>query len=284
MKILTFDIEDWFHILDNPSTSKPENWSNFTSRFEQSLDFILDALEKNNQKATFFILGWMAQKYPKQIQRISDKGYHLGTHSFAHQLVYQQKKNAFEEDLKKSIFELENLTGRKIDAYRAPGFSIKEGQVWALEKLIEYGIRYDSSIFPAARGHGGFKSFPVSSPAIIQLNNGELFEFPLNSKLFFNKKIIFSGGGYFRLVPLPILKRWFKNSGYVMTYFHPRDFDPDQPMLQDLSAIRKFKSYYGLAGAKNKLTSLLQHNNFMDIQEAASQLDATSIAKVPLKQ
>lgn len=267
MKILSFDIEDWFHILDNPATSSPKDWEKFPSRLNQSLDFILEELVKNNQKATFFILGWMAKKKPEAVKRINDAGFHIGSHSFAHQLVYEQSPAAFEEDLKQSIWTLEDIIAKKITTYRAPGFSITESENWALIKLMEFGIKADSSIFPATRGHGGFKSFPFYEPALLEHGKNQMLEFPMNSKSIVGKRFIFSGGGYFRLFPQVLLRKWFSNTHYLMTYFHPRDFDDEQPVLKDLSAIRKFKSYYGLKGAKQKFSLILKENQFIDMEQ-----------------
>jgi len=277
MKILTFDIEDWFHILDNPSTSSPESWENFSSRLEESLDIILEILDESNQKATFFILGWVAMKYPLLVKKISDLGYSIGSHSFAHQLAYEQSPSEFKSDLEKSIKVLQDVTGKEILAYRAPGFSVKQSNLWVFESLIENGIKLDSSIFPAPRGHGGLSSFPYQTPTIIQSCFGEITEFPLNFNTLFGKKIVFSGGGYFRFFPKAVLKKWFRESDYVMTYFHPRDFDKDQPMIKDLSPVRKFKSHYGLNSTRNKLKEILKENNFIDLFEAKKSLEENRV-------
>jgi peptidoglycan-N-acetylglucosamine deacetylase len=278
MKILTFDIEDWFHILDNPSTSSPENWENFSSRLEESLDMILEILENSNQKATFFILGWVAMKYPKLVKKISDLGYSIGSHSYAHQLAYEQTFSEFSIDLEKSIKVLQDVTGKEVLAYRAPGFSIKQSNLWVFEMLIKNGIKLDSSIFPAPRGHGGLLSFPYQTPTLIQSSIGEITEFPLNYNTLFGKKIVFSGGGYFRFFPKMVLKKWFRESDYLMTYFHPRDFDKDQPMIKDLSMARKFKSYYGLNSTQNKLREILKENNFVDLFDAQKFLKENKVA------
>jgi len=268
MKILTFDIEDWFHILDNPSTSDISDWKKYESRLNIGLERILQLLNENNVKATFFILGWVAEKHPHLIKKISELGYSIGSHSYRHQLVYNQSRKEFCKDLDKSIFILEDITGQKVKSYRAPGFSIKQDTIWFFEELMERGIEIDCSIFPAKRGHGGLPGFPSSKPTLIKFNEYEIFEFPINFKNSVLGKFIFSGGGYFRVMPKAILKVLFNNSDYVMTYFHPRDFDPDQPMIEDLSFFRKFKSYYGLHSTFEKLNFVIKNNQFIDLEKA----------------
>ena len=135
MKILSFDIEDWFHILDNPETSNPTSWEKMPSRLEAGVDRILSLLSDTNQPATFFCLGWVVEKHPNVIKKIVNSGNHLGTHSHAHQLAYDQSKNQFEEDLWRSIDTLQQVSGTKIDTYRAPGFSITSKNLWAFEVL-----------------------------------------------------------------------------------------------------------------------------------------------------
>ena len=274
MKILTFDIEEWFHILDHATTETEDNWKCFEYRIEKNIDKILKLLEFNNQSATFFCLGWIARKFPKIIKKIDSMNFEIGSHSDLHQLVYKQDRKQFSEDLKKSIQSIEDLTGKKVTCYRAPGFSIKSvNQSWVFDELIKNGITIDCSIFPASRSHGGFPSFGTGFPAIIDRDGFKIKEFPISLCKIFNKKIIYSGGGYFRLLPYYFIKNIINNSEYVMTYFHPRDFDKGQPLLKDLSMIRRFKSYYGINFAFNKLEHLIQDFNFISLSEADKLID-----------
>jgi len=283
MNILTFDIEEWFHILDESSTKTENEWLNYESRIHKNVDRILLMLSDNNASATFFCLGWVADKHPDIIKKISDNGYEIGTHSYYHQLAYEQTPEEFKRDLKRSIDVLENATGKKIKSYRAPGFSIKQENNWALEIITEQGIEYDCSIFPAKRGHGGYEDFGSSEPCIIKLPNGsELKEFPVSTKNFLGEKIIFSGGGYFRLFPYSFIKRSFDELDYNMTYFHPRDFDKDQPLIKNLSLMRRFKSYYGLSKAENKLRKLLKEIEFVSLSEANEKINWSKAKKLTL--
>jgi polysaccharide deacetylase family protein (PEP-CTERM system associated) len=284
MNILTFDIEDWFHILDNESTKTEKQWKNFESRLEYNMDKIFKVLDDNKQDATFFCLGWVARKHPKIIKKINDLGYEIATHSDLHQLAYELDKNQFAQDLELSIKSIEDITGKKITTYRAPGFSIKEENLWVFDELLKQGIEKDCSVFSAKRSHGGLSEFRYAEPAYIERELGRLKEFPINLHKVFGKNIIFSGGGYFRLIPYPILKHFMNNSSYVMTYFHPRDFDAEQPMISDLNLIRKFKSYYGLSNSLNKLERLIQDFDFISLKKADLMIDWTSVKSIKFQE
>jgi polysaccharide deacetylase family protein (PEP-CTERM system associated) len=271
MKILTFDIEEWFHILDNDATKTEAEWEGFESRIHGNMDKIHEML--GDQKATFFCLGWVARKYPEVLKDIDRRGHEIATHSDLHQLAYEQNRQTFEQDLERSIKSIEDIIGKKVRAYRAPGFSFMEQNKWVFEVLMKNGIEIDASIFPAERSHGGFAQFGHAEPCWIDIDGMRMKEFPINLSSFAGKNLIFSGGGYFRLFPYPLLDFMTKNSDYVMTYFHPRDFDAEQPMVPGLNFVRKFKSYYGLKGCLSKLDKLIKKHDFVDIRTAEASID-----------
>lgn len=273
MRILTFDVEEWFHILDNPSTKTDEQWCRFEPRLESNVARILDILERHDQKATFFCLGWVARHYPKVIKDIVERRHDIATHSDGHQLVYEQTPEEFRADLERSIKCLEDTSGQKVRAYRAPGFSLTETSKWLLEELIAAGIEIDSSVFPTVRAHGGLKAFGAGMPTLVKTESGTLKEFPINTHRILGQRIVFSGGGYFRLLPGALLRRFSARSDYVMTYFHPRDFDSEQPMIAGLSTIRKFRSYYGLKSAQRKLEEWLAAEPFCDLASGEQLID-----------
>ena len=268
MKILTFDIEDWFHILDNSQTKTEADWKQFESRIQIGMDTIFDIIDTANVSATFFVVGWMAEKYPTLIREISERGYETGSHTHFHQLVYEQDKITFYKDVEKSIKTIEDCTGKKVTCFRAPGFSITEKNKWAFEVLYELGITKDCSVFPAGRAHGGLPEYKVAKPSLIKYNGISLKEFPINTHKILGKHLIFSGGGYFRLLPYKKIKSWTEKSNYVMTYFHPRDFDYQQPIVPGLSPLRKFKSYVGIRGCEVKLNQWLKDFEFIDLNQA----------------
>src|SRR6056297_934293 len=282
MKILTFDIEDWFHILDHPTTKSEKEWVNFKPRIYEGIDKIFNILESFDHKASFFVLGWIAEKHPNIIKEICDRGYEIGSHTATHQLVYEQSKEEFYQDVDRSIKTLEDISGKKVTMFRAPGFSITEHNKWAFEVLVELGIEIDSSVFPAGRAHGGMPSYGLAKPSILEYNGVMLKEFPINTHSFLDKNLNYSGGGYFRLMPYRLLKQWTSKDTYVMSYLHPRDFDSGQPMIEDLSTLRKFKSYVGLESAKPKLKKWLQDFEFIDITTADSLTNWDEVKRVKL--
>jgi polysaccharide deacetylase family protein (PEP-CTERM system associated) len=267
MNILTYDIEDWFHMLDIECTATEAHWRNFKPRIHANVDRLLELTLLHGHKATFFCLGWVAKHYPEIIRRIDELGFEVASHSYMHQLVYQQTRCQFREDLRRSICTLENITGKKVKTYRAPGFSFVRGNTWIVETLIENGIERDSSIFPIERGHGGYKNFGRARPSLLGCASGQIKEFPISLGNILGKKLVFSGGGYFRLMPFWAIQKLTNQTDYMMTYFHPRDFDVDQPVL-NIPLHRRFKSYIGLKGAHKKLDRWLARNKFIDIEAA----------------
>lgn len=282
MKILSFDIEDWFHILDNDSTKSEKEWAKYESRINIGLDFILNELSNRNLKATFFCLGWIAEKHPDIIKRISNAGFEIACHSYNHQLVYDLTSQQFYEDTKRAKNLLEDVIGNKVLIYRAPGFSIRETEKWAFEILFEHGFEIDCSIFPSSRAHGGFSSFGYGDVCKIEYKDAQLIELPINIWQLFNKSMVFSGGGYFRFFPFYLLSYLFSKSEYVMTYFHPRDFDYSQPVIKDLSILRKFKSYYGLKSSRKKFQYLLDSFEFTDIRGYLANISTNNLKKIDL--
>ena len=178
---------------------------------------------------------------------------------------------------------LEDITGTKVECFRAPGFSIRESEGWAFEILSDLGIKYDCSVFPAQHAHGGMPSYPKAAPGLIEYQGVQMKEFPVGFKTLAGKHIVFSGGGYFRLFPYPLIKKWSKESSdYMMSYIHPRDLDAGQPMIQSLPLARKFKSYVGLSGAEGKLRKWLIDFDLVDVETASSQIDWASVPVVKL--
>lgn len=282
MNILTFDVEEWFHLLDFDATRTEEEWGGYEVRIHENVDRILDILDETNTKATFFVIGWIAKTYPEVVRKIAEK-YEVGSHTMTHQLVWQQSPKEFRNDVEASVKMLEDITGQKVTKFRAPGFSIRESEGWAFEILHELGITTDCSVFPATHAHGGMPSYAKPVPSIIEYNGIEMEEFPVTFKEIAGKHVIYTGGGYFRLCPYPLIKRWSKEQqDYLMAYVHPRDLDGGQPMLEGLPLTRKFKSYVGTKGAEKKLRKYLTDFKFIDIETARQQIDWNVVPKVCL--
>jgi polysaccharide deacetylase family protein (PEP-CTERM system associated) len=281
MNILTIDLEDWFHILAHEETSHPSGWEKFESRVEWNTEWILERLKESQQTSTFFCLGWIAKKYPSLIRKIAADGHEIACHSMNHQLVYAQNKKQFTDDLKESLLVLENISGRKVKTFRAPGFSVTDGEKWIFKVLAENGIENDCSVFPLARNHGGYKNFASARPCLVDADGVFIKEFPMSYFSLLGKGIIFSGGGYFRLMPYAMISAMIKQSDYVMTYFHPRDFDAGQPVLDSLNWKRKFMSYTGIKNAGWKFTRLLKDFRFVSVDGASAVIDWKAAERVP---
>jgi polysaccharide deacetylase family protein (PEP-CTERM system associated) len=284
MRVLTFDIEDWFHVLDHTSTRSESDWGLFPSRIYNNVHRVLDLLERYRTPATFFCLGWIAERYPSLVREIADCGYEIASHSHTHQLAYEQSREEFAKDLDRSIKTLQDVTGQRVRAFRAPGFSLTTENPWVVDVLVEYGIEIDCSIFPVKRSHGGFPEVKASEPVLLLCNNGTLKEFPMSVATILGFRFAFSGGGYFRLLPYPLIRRLSRDTDYMMTYFHPRDFDPGQPLVPGLGLLRRFQSYYGLGSALTKLEWLLGEFDFIDIARADKKMDWSRERVVDLRE
>lgn len=268
MNILTFDIEDWFHLLGIEKLSDPRIWEKLESRVENNTLHILDLLSKYNHKATFFVLGYIAEKFPELIMEISKRGHEIGTHSYNHPLLYNLSEQEFDYDLRRSIEVISNLVNADVFSYRAPGFSIRQSNYFFLKVMREAGIRVDASIFPAKRAHGGIPGSTINEPTILNLEHGSsIIEMPMSPVEFFGQKLILTGGGYFRLTPLKLIENLARRDNYTMWYFHPRDFDYLQPRIEGLGAIRYFKTYVGLKRSSFKFETLLKKYRFVTIEK-----------------
>lgn len=273
MNILTFDVEEWFHLLDNSSTRSEQQWKTYEVRIHENMDRIFRILEDTNTKATFFIIGWIAKTYPEIVKKIAER-YEIGSHTMTHQLVWQQNPKDFRKDVDSSVKLLQDITGKSIRCFRAPGFSIRTTETWAFETLHDLGIEIDCSVFPAHHAHGGFPSYGKAEPTIIEVNGKQIKEFPISCREMAGHHVIYQGGGYFRLFPYHLIKHWAKkDQDYLLSYIHPRDLDAKQPMVPGLPLTRKFKSYVGLKGAENKLRQFLTDFSFTDISDAEKSID-----------
>ena len=279
MKFFTVDLEDWFHLLDFEPTKNPKDWEKFESRVDYGLDRILAVLDDSKIKATFFVLAWLGERRPELVKELKKKGHEIASHGYAHQLAYEQTPKDFYEDILKSKLILEEIISGKVVAYRAPGFSIRKDNAEYLKLIYKAGYRVDSSLFPLSRSHGGIEN-SLFKPYKIEVDDTKyLLELPISSYRLLNKNIIISGGGYFRIAPLWLLRKNFVQNDYIMTYFHPRDFDDQQPVLKGLSSFRRFKAYTGLKHSYDKLSNLKYDGNWIQI-ESNMNFDIAQILKL----
>lgn len=267
MNILTFDIEDWYNC---DFISEDFEWEKWEYRVDIALIPLLDELDKRKLKGTFFCLGWLAEKHPDIIKEINRRGHQIGCHSYQHELATRFTPEQFIEDTMKAKDLIESVIGKSIDSFRAPGFSITEENSWAVDKLVEMGFKYDCTVFPARHDYGGMPNYGKGVPAILRTKAGNMIkEFPINIHTVMGNHIVFTGGGFFRFFPYFMIRRWGRMSqDYMMTYFHPRDFDTGQPMVQGLPLKRKFKSYVGIKGNFKKWKKFLDDFEFVNLEEA----------------
>lgn len=279
MKIMTFDIEDWYcHDVKTNNLV----WEQQEVRIYDGVDKILTALEENNIKATFFCLGWLAEHHPKVIKSISDAGHQIGCHSYRHELATKLSPELFRENTYRAKSALEDVVGSSVDLYRAPAFSITEKNLYAFEILVELGFHTDCSVFPAFRDDGGMPSYKNGEPAILQHNGMVLKEFPINPYNFINRRIVYSGGGYFRLFPYWLIQTLTKRQEYVMSYLHPSDFDPGQPDMKHLPLWNRFKNKVGLKTAYSKFCRYLNEFDFINIEQANELIDWNRVDRIIL--
>ena len=279
MNILTFDIEDWYcHDVESGN----KEWDKLECRIYEGVDRILDSLEERNLKGTFFVLGWLAEHHPEVIRKIANAGHQVGCHTYQHELLTRFDKQALYEDTRKAKHLIEDAIGKEINAFRAPAFSITKENLYAFEVLGELGFTTDCSIFPTKRDFGGMPDYGASEPRILEYAGYQFKEFPINPGNVLGREIVFSGGGYFRLFPYWLIKQLTKEQEYTMTYFHPSDFDADQPDMPHLSARQRLKNRIGLKTAYGKYLKYLSDFEFVDIATAMDMIDWTNVPIVKL--
>jgi len=274
MKILSFDIEDWW-VYDRYKIGRKIDW---LPRLDNYLAQVLDLLDSRSIQATFFILGEVAKNCPEVVSRIASRGQHIGCHSFSHRFWGEATPQDVAEDTRIALDVIENIIGKKVDAYRAPAFSVMEKNSWILSILAENGIEYDCSIFPSTRSFGGFPAYKTKLPSVIHINGISIKEFPIAPAKILGREIVFTGGGYFRLFPYWKIKSLMRDNDYMMTYFHIKDFDKDQlrsyRSFQGESALSRYvKKYYGLNTCFSKFCKLISEIDFTSVEQADKMID-----------
>jgi polysaccharide deacetylase family protein (PEP-CTERM system associated) len=268
--VFSIDLEEWFCVSNFESVISPADWSGLESRVEESTDRILAILDRHDVRATFFVLGWVAERNPGLIRRIADRGHELASHGYAHRLVYEQSPAEFREDLERSLAVLQDATGVRCVGYRAPSFSLRRDLAWAWETLADNGILYDSSVFPVRHDRYGEPDAP-RTPYRIRVGDREIVEFPPSTVRLFGKNLPVAGGGYFRLYPAAIT-RWavsaLENEGATaVVYLHPWEFDPGHPK-PEVSRSRLIRHRIGLTSVTRKLEDLFGRFRFGTMRDA----------------
>lgn len=270
--IFTIDIEDWFHILDLDSAPELRQWDRLPSRVEGNFRRLLDIFDEMGVRVTCFFLGWVAERFPNLVKDAAGRGHETASHGYSHALVYRMSEVEFLEDAIKSRKIIEDITGEPVHGYRAAGFSATEDTPWFFEKLIEAGYSYDSSVFPASRGHGGM-DIDHYAPHLVKCDGGEIVEIPLSVTEVLGRPHCFFGGGYLRLYPYFLIRKMalkvLDEHRPVVFYVHPREVDPDQPRLS-MGLKRKFKTYVNLKTTEDKIRKILRD---FDVTTCASYIN-----------
>ena len=262
---LTIDFEDWYQGLEIPYAE----WEKFEDRIDFVSEKLLRIFDEANAKATFFILGYIAEKHPEIIKRIQAEGHEIATHGFSHTLIYKQKPEVYREEMQRAIGFLENLTGEKVVGHRAPFFSITKDSLWALDILGELGIRYDSSIFPVLNYRYGIAGAP-RFPYEIERGGHKFMEFPVSTLKFGKVTLPIAGGAYFRIYPYQLSKQFLKavnRGGQPFTfYLHPWELDPEHPRIPLPKRIAA-THYFNLGATERRFKKLLRDFTFAPMRE-----------------
>ncbi|MGH7847852.1 MAG: XrtA system polysaccharide deacetylase [Candidatus Binatia bacterium] len=268
---LTVDVEDYFHVAAFARVVRREHWDSYPRRVGRNTTRLLELLAEQGVRATFFVLGWVAEKLPRLIQQIGQAGHRIGCHGYAHEMIYRNSPEEFRADLRKAKGLLEDTLGVPVRSFRAPSYSITAESLWALEILAEEGFQYDSSIFPIVHDNYGIADAP-RFPYWKVLNSGlRIQEFPPSTVRLFGINVPVAGGGYLRLLPCAVTSWAIRRINRVdkepaMIYLHPWEIDPDQPRIA-APLLSRFRHYQNLDSTEDKMKRLLSQFSFAPMEE-----------------
>lgn len=265
---MTVDVEDYFHVSAFESVINQEDWKTLPLRVERNTYRLLEIFEAHNTKATFFTLGWVAEKCPTLIRAIVEQGHELASHGSSHKRLTLLSKEEVYQDIKDSKHTLEDISGSKIAGYRAPSFSVNDSNTWVYEMLVDLGFKYSSSTYPVEHDLYGVPKWP----RFTHMRKEGIAEIPVPTIRKSEKNIGIGGGGYFRLYPYWFSKRrieHFLSAEQVpySFYFHPWEIDPEQPKMSNVSFKSKFRHYINLASMEGKIVQLLKDYNWSTMKD-----------------
>jgi len=276
---ISIDVEDYFQVAALAEAIDVSEWDSIKPRVEANTHKLLDLFDQHDVKVTHFILGWVADRFPKLVEEIANRGHEVASHGYSHQLIYSQTPEVFKQETEHSKKLLEDITGQQVLGYRAASYSITRKSLWALDILAEAGFKYDSSIFPVHHDRYGIHGSP-EEPHLLKTPKGHsLVEYPLSTYKMLGQTIPVAGGGYFRLYPY-WLSRYFynrinnKDRSFVF-YLHPWEIDPEQPQVK-VSRFSKFRHYNNLDQCENRLSRLLSEFKFTTMINKLNQLELFS--------
>jgi polysaccharide deacetylase family protein (PEP-CTERM system associated) len=270
--VFSVDVEDYFHVEAFASVVDRSTWSTYPSRVEANTLRVLDLLDRHNVKATFFILGWVAERHPGLVREIVRRGHEPACHSYWHRLIYKLTPAEFREDTLRAKTIIEQAAGEPVYGYRAPSFSVVKRSFWALDVLAELGFRYDSSVFTIQHDNYGYLEaprFPFQVP--VAGGGASMIEYPMTTFRMSNRNMPVAGGGYLRIFPF-----WYTRMGVhkaqsqqvpIISYIHPWELDPEQPRLAGGLASR-LRHYTNLAHTERKLEELFALGRFVSFRDS----------------
>jgi polysaccharide deacetylase family protein (PEP-CTERM system associated) len=266
---LSFDVEDYYQVSAFAKVVDPSQWEKYSSRVDQNTRRILDLLDYNATKATFFVLGWVAERHVRLVKEIHARGHEIACHGYSHQLIYTQSPEEFRRETRKAQEILEDAIGSRIGGYRAASYSITRRSLWALEILCDLGFRYDSSIFPIRHDRYGIAGAPRFPHNIVLGDGKRILEFPVATLNIWGYRLPVGGGGYFRIFPYSLIAYAISYLNEVerqpaMFYLHPWELDPDQPRIE-AGLISRFRHYHNLKKCEQRLRKLLDAKSFAPV-------------------
>ena len=266
---LTLDLEEYFQVSAFDSPARRQQWGSLESRVESNAAKVLGLLAEKKTRATFFVLGWIAQRHPGLVRTIVGEGHEIASHGYAHELVTSQTPQQFREDVRKTKRLLEDLTGAPVNGYRAPSFTVTRETAWALAILVEEGYAYDSSIFPIHHDRYGMpEADPL--PHRRETPSGSIWEIPPSTVTIAGVRVPIAGGGYFRIFPYALLRRCLKKveseAQPLVMYLHPWELDPDQPRMQG-PWLSRFRHYINLDKTTGRFAQLLDEFEFGPVSD-----------------
>lgn len=278
--ILSVDLEDYFHVSAYAGNVRREDWESYPSRVEQNTSLLLELLDHHKCKATFFVLGWVAEKKPALVAQIAAAGHEIACHSLWHRRIFDLTPAEFREDTHRAKAVIEDASGRRVLGYRAPSFSVTRASAWALNILVEEGFEYDSSVFPVRHPSYGIPNAP-RTPYWVNTPSGRILEFPMPTLCLGTMRSPIGGGAYLRLLPFRYtlwairhLNRAENTS--VCVYIHPWELDPEQPRMGGSLSARA-RHYLGLRGTITKLEKLLRDVEFCTLSSLIAQMPDSRI-------
>jgi polysaccharide deacetylase family protein (PEP-CTERM system associated) len=278
---LTFDIEEYFHVEAFARAFRPEEWPSLASRVVDTTERLLDILDYADAHATFFVLGWVAERYPALVQDIAARGHEVACHGYGHQMINRQTRLEFAKDVQRAKTAIEDAAGTAVVGFRAPTFSVTRETLWSLEVLWEAGFLYDSSIFPIVHDRYGIPDAPRFPHRIPVMNGHGIAEFPMSTVLLLGRRLPVAGGGYLRLLPYAMTRRAIRHLNKhenqpAIVYLHPWEIDPYQPKVR-VGLVTRVRHSIRTGSTEAKLHRLLKDFRFgpaRDVLEKAGMLNA----------